>query len=303
VASESWTRKFWERIAGWVGGKTEDTLPPLPLRRDTFVYTQKAGQDLELDVYRIDTAEETAPWATFLYFHGGGFSEGSRREARYVQFMEKLARLGYVAVAASYHLSMKGKSMSCDQLQSRKITAFRSAAEDVWAATRYLIEHAEELNILPHSIILAGSSAGAEAVVNAVYWPEGEMGLEKRDLPLDFAYAGLLSMAGAILELDWIKSENAIPSLLFHGEDDPLVPYGSHSHHYCRPDQPGYLPLYGAGSIAAQLKQLGCSYHLITGLEGGHGWADKPMFDHVDLIEDFFGAQDGRRVEERWKWR
>jgi hypothetical protein len=40
-----------------------------------------------------------------LYFHGGGFFEGSQTEARYVQFAEKLARFGLVAIPCSRPVS------------------------------------------------------------------------------------------------------------------------------------------------------------------------------------------------------
>jgi hypothetical protein len=64
--------------------------------------------------------------------------------------------------------------------------------------------------------------------------------------------------------------------------------------------------LYGAGAIAQRLKTLNKPYILITGTVGGHGWADKPMFDHLDRIADFMGNEEKlqafRQVEERWKW-
>ncbi|AEE49011.1 alpha/beta hydrolase [Haliscomenobacter hydrossis] len=308
MANPNWIRTTWRRVSTiFVRKKGKSSkADQRPVLKQTFVYGQKEGQTLELDVYQLADASQTKERTAVLYFHGGGFSEGSRMEVRYVQFAQKLARLGLVAIPCAYHLSMRGRSMSCDQQQAVKIAAFRSAAEDVWSATRYVLQHADELGISPSRILLAGSSAGAEAVVNAAYWPEGALGLEKRDLPAGFRYAGILLMAGALLDLNWITAENALPSLMFHGENDPLVPHGQASHHYCTPDQPGYLPLYGAGAIAQRLKALNKPYILISGIVGGHGWADKPMFDHLDRIADFMETPERlqlfRQVEERWKW-
>lgn len=305
MAKPSWIKNTFRQISG-LFRKDRDvaTSTQFALNKQTFTYTEKHGQALELDVYQLPPV--STPRIAVLYFHGGGFSEGSRSEVRYAQFAEKLAQLGLVAIPCAYHLSMRGRSMSCDQQQSIKIAAFRSAAEDVWAATRFVLQNAEAWNIDPTQIILAGSSAGAEAIVNAAYWPAGAMGLEQRQLPEGFRYAGLLIMAGAILDLNWITAENAIPSLMFHGENDPLVPYGAASHHLCHPAEPGYLPLYGAGVIAQQLKMLQKPYVLVSGTQGGHGWADKPMFEHLDYIADFMGSpeklQTFRQVEERWKW-
>lgn len=305
MAKPNWIKHTFRQISGFFRkNRSKATSPQFALNKQTFTYTEKYGQALELDVYQLPFI--STPRIAVLYFHGGGFSEGSRSEVRYTQFAKKLAQLGLVAIPCAYHLSMRGRSMSCDQQKSIKIAAFRSAAEDVWAATRFVLQNAEVWNIDPTQIILAGSSAGAEAIVNAAYWPAGAMGLEQRHLPEGFRYAGLLIMAGAILDLNWITAENAVPSLMFHGENDPLVPYGAASHHLCHPAEPGYLPLYGAGVIAQQLKMLQKPYVLVSGTEGGHGWADKPMFEHLDYIADFMGSpeklQTFRQVEERWKW-
>ena len=308
MAKPSWINHTFRRISRFFGakGQSGSSTAKAVLKKATHVYAEKNGQPLALDVYQLEEEMLKPGRTAVLYFHGGGFSEGSRSEIRYVQFAEKLARLGLIAIPCSYHLSMRGRSMSCDQQQSVKIAAFRSAAEDVWSATRFVLQNAEAWGIHPERIILAGSSAGAEAVVNAAYWKEGELGVEQRGLPPDFRYAGLLSMAGALLDITWITAENALPSLLFHGETDPLVPYGAASHHLCKPDQPGYLPLFGAGVIAQHLNALNKPYILVSGTEGGHGWADKPMFEHLDTIADFMGSAENlntfRQIEERWKW-
>lgn len=306
--NSTWFNSSWQRVSKVFSRKNNPgTLAPeQALQLASYTFAEKDQQTLKLDVYQLANNVNLKGRAAVLYFHGGGFSEGSRNEARYVQFAEKLARLGLVAIPCGYRLTMRGRSMSCDQAQSIKIVAFRSAAEDVWSATQYVLEHADELGISPSRIILAGSSAGAEAVINAAYWKEGDLGLVKRDLPPMFRYAGVLLMAGAILDINWITSENALPTMMFHGENDPLVPYAAASHHHCTPDQPGYLPLYGAGAIAQRLKVLNKPYILITGTVGGHGWADKPMFDHLDRIADFMENEEKlqafRQVEERWRW-
>ena len=306
--NSNWFNSSWQRLLKVFSRKNNSGTfaPAQALQLASYTFAEKDHQTLKLDVYQLANEVNLKGRAAVLYFHGGGFSEGSRNEARYVQFAEKLARLGLVAIPCAYRLTMRGRSMSCDQAQSVKIAAFRSAAEDVWSATQYVLEHADELGISPSRIILAGSSAGAEAVINAAYWKEGDLGLVKRDLPPMFRYAGVLLMAGAILDINWITSENALPTMMFHGENDPLVPYAGASHHHCTPDQPGYLPLYGAGAIAKRLKTLNKPYILITGTVGGHGWADKPMFDHLDRIADFMENEEKlqafRQVEERWRW-
>ncbi len=272
--------------------------PTRPERRTGLHYAEKSGHQLAMDVYIPSHVSRSLP--LLLFVHGGGFSEGRRDDPRYVQFAEAMATKGYPVASISYRLTMQGRSFGCDQLAENKIAAFRAASEDIWDATCYILENARSLGLeAPPRIVLCGSSAGAEAVLHAAYWPEAP-------LPSGFRYSGIIGMAAAILDLGWISLENALPSLLFHGIDDPLVPIGSDSHHYCPHGSPGYLMLHGSASIARHLKDLGKPYLFLKGREGGHGWADKPMFDHQDVILDFLDGwicspgSGQREVELGW---
>lgn len=113
--------------------------------------------------------------------------------------------------------------------------------------------------------------------LHAAYWKAAYKDENGTILNPDFKYAGVVSMAGAITNLDWITRETAIPTFLFHGTCDNLVPYGSAPHHYCTAENPGYLVLHGAYSIAEKLRTLGKPYLLVTGCNGRHEWNDKPL--------------------------
>jgi acetyl esterase/lipase len=252
---------------------------PAPDTRKGLEYVKKEGVSLAMDIYLPPVIRGSRP--LLLFVHGGGFSEGRRDDPRYVQFAGSMAGAGYPVASVSYRLTMKGRSFGCDQPAANKRATFRAAAEDIWDATIYLLENGSSLGLdLSAGIVLCGSSAGAEAVMHAAYWPDAA-------LPAGFRYAGCIGMAAAIIDLEWITRENALPSLMFHGIDDPLVPFGSDSHHYCAPHLPGYLLLHGSKSIARHLSALDKPYFLVEGREGGHGWADKPMFDHLDIIHRF----------------
>ena len=268
----TWT--WLRRALGILRNRSAETDKRLGLE-----YAEKSGHSLGMDIYF--PREPLGHLPLLLFVHGGGFSEGRRDDPRYVQFAEAMARKGYPVAAISYRLTMKGRSFGCDQSAENKIAAFRAASEDIWDATRFLLDKSQELGIgPPPRIVLCGSSAGAEAVLHAAYWPEAP-------LPDGFRFSGVIGMAAALLDLGWISPENALPTLLFHGVDDPLVPFGSDSHHYCPPDAPGHLILHGSASIARHLKELNKPYILVKGTEGGHGWADKPMFDHQDILFTF----------------
>jgi hypothetical protein len=101
------------------------------------------------------------------------------------------------------------------------------------------------------------------------------------------SYAGVISMAGAIPDTVKIYKESAIPSLLFHGTCDNLVPYGTAPHRYCSKDQPGYLTLFGSRPIAEKLGKLNIPCWLHTTCGGGHELAGTPMSGYFDVITKF----------------
>jgi len=248
---------------------------------ETYTYANKEGQNLDLDVYipGIDTASQRV---VYLFVHGGGFSGGSRNGVGIQKFCKKIAQRGYVAVSISYRLTRKGKTsrFGCDCPANEKMKTFQAAVEDIHDATSFLIENREKFGIDPDEIILSGSSAGAEAVLNAAYEPwriEGK----------PVIYAGVISFAGAIPDTGVITKETAIPTFLFHGTCDNLVPYATAPHHYCDKQTVGYLMLSGSYSIAEKLYQLDKSYWLHTTCGAGHGIAGSPITDYFSEIIDF----------------
>lgn len=250
----------------------------------TFTYVTKNGENLNVDVY-LPWLDDEYERPMILYVHGGGFSGGRRDDPGSVQFCRNLASHGYVASSLSYRLTRKDQptQFGCECPAIDKLNTFQAAVEDVQDATFFLIENRESLGIDPQKIILAGSSAGAEAILNAGYSPPNCYGLDSGPV----AYAGMISMAGAIPDLEKVYDESAIPTLFFHGTCDNLVPYGTASHHYCDPTKPGHLILYGAYPIAQKLDQIGIPYWLHTTCGGRHELAGTPMTEYFDIILEF----------------
>lgn len=250
----------------------------------TFTYVTKNGENLNVDVY-LPWLDDENERPMILYVHGGGFSGGRRDDPGSVQFCKNLASHGYVAASMSYRLTRidQPTQFGCECPAIDKLNTFQAAVEDVQDATFFLIENRESLGIDPQKIILAGSSAGAEAILNAGYSPPNCYGLDSGPV----AYAGMISMAGAIPDLEKVYDESAIPTLFFHGTCDNLVPYGTASHHYCDPTKPGHLILYGAYPIAKKLDQIGIPYWLHTTCGGRHELAGTPMTEYFDIILEF----------------
>jgi acetyl esterase/lipase len=251
---------------------------------ETHTYISKDGQNLDMDIYYPAQDFETER-PLILYVHGGGFQGGERNSEGNVKFCTRFASLGYVAASISYRLTRKGteSGFGCQCPANEKLNTFYAAVEDLQDATFYLIENRMELGIDPQKIILAGSSAGAETVLNAAYEPPYCYGLDSG--PVD--YAGVISMAGAIPDTSKIYDESAVPSLLFHGTDDNLVPYATAPHHYCDEDQPGYLILHGSYTIAQKLEQLEVPYWLHTTCGAAHEIANTPKTKYFDVMVEF----------------
>lgn len=254
------------------------------INMETYTYATKNGESLKLDIY-LPAGDSDFERATLIYMHGGGFSTGTRDSDKIKDFCQEMAGYGYVVASISYRLTRKDKpgAFGCNCPAIEKINTFNAAVEDVQDAAFFLIENREQFGINPQKIILAGSSAGAEAVLNTAYLPPMCYGLDSGPV----SYAGVISMAGAIPDTVVIYDESAIPSMLFHGTDDNLVPYATASHHYCDPNAPGYLILHGSYTIAQKLEELNTPYWLHTTCGGAHELSDKPMIDFFDEIIEF----------------
>ncbi|NVJ89799.1 MAG: alpha/beta hydrolase [Flavobacteriaceae bacterium] len=248
----------------------------------TFTYKKTSNKtSLDLDFYSSKYFRGKQP--LIIYVHGGGFSSGKRNDAFIKKFTRNMAKKGIAVASISYRLTMKKYGFSCNTATYLKINAFNSASEDISLATKFLIEKSDELNIDTSNIILMGSSAGAEAVLNLTYVYNNTI------LP-NFKYAGVIAMAGAITTVEKITENSAIPTMLFHGVKDKLVPYNIAPHHYCKETSDGYLMLYGAKAIAEKLKELNKSFYLYTVTDGNHSWNAKPMILCVNEILDFINT-------------
>jgi len=251
---------------------------------ETLTYSTKDGENLDLDIYLPQyDPEEKRP--TLIYVHGGGFSGGEKDEQGIQEFCNNMAGYGYVVTSISYRLTRKGQTtgFGCNCPTNDKLNTFYAAVEDVQDATFFLIENREQFGIDPQKIILAGSSAGAETVLNTAYQPPYCYGLDSGPV----SFAGVIGMAGAIPDTSALYDESAIPSLLFHGTDDFLVPYGTAPHHYCEIETPGYLILHGSKTIADKLSFLEVPHWLHTTCGGGHEIANTPMTNYFDEIVEF----------------
>lgn len=256
----------------------------------SYTYFENDSISLKLDLFiPVSKIEQKTP--LLIYVHGGGFKNGDRANGH--DLAKHLVLHNIACASISYTPHMKDQSFSCDGELSEKIKAIQIAASQLWHATDYLIEKSNDINIDSSQIFLGGSSAGAETVLHAAYWNREEMQLYSNKLFPEFKYAGIVSGAGAIMDLNLITQENKIPLMAFHGNADPLVPYGTAAHHFCSPNSSGWLMLFGSHSITQHLNNIDGTYELITFNGGGHSFSgyyidqnQQPIVEFINKVLD-----------------
>ncbi|MCF8226384.1 MAG: alpha/beta hydrolase [Bacteroidales bacterium] len=240
----------------------------------TVTYLKNDSASLELDFFRPGDSAVRSPLVIFV--HGGGFSNGERSHGH--PFCQILSDSGVSAASITYTLYMKGKNFSCEGMQSEKIKAIQLAAYQSRIATQWFISHYDSFNIDTNRIFLAGSSAGAEAVLQAAYWDTSAANFFPDTLSGTFRYAGVISGAGAILDLNMINKSTVMPTLCYHGTCDPLVPYHMAPHHYCDPTASGYMMFFGSLAIHEKITALNGNSQLMSYCGDGHKHAGTPFY-------------------------
>ncbi|MGC1630893.1 MAG: alpha/beta hydrolase [Gelidibacter sp.] len=253
----------------------------------TYTYAIKGMDTLQMDVYAPKKIKKTDSLPVMLWMHGGGFVGGNRNYPSEVKLAQLAAEKGYLGVSISYRLTRKGQltGFGCDAPKAEKLATFKNAAIDFMDAAKFIYDNKALLGADINKIIAGGSSAGAEGMLNAVYMREYFIEDLKKYEQVKFA--GVFSLAGAMVNADYVTPANAVPSVFFHGTADNLVPFASASHHKCKPEKKGYLILDGSSVIVDKLLALEMPYYFHKVIGGKHELSSIP-FDHLDEVFNFF---------------
>lgn len=195
----------------------------------TYMFAQKDGCELFMDIYEPDNRFREINGVEkpcILFMFGGGFTSGKRDEEFNKPWFKKLAENGYKVISIDYRLGLKGVKNVGFFKYNLIDNAIHIAVDDLYTATNFIIDNAEELGVNPNNIVLCGSSAGAISVLQAEY----ELANEREYascLPKGFNYAGIISFSGAIFSRNGaLKYKNEpCPTLLLHGTKDKIVEY------------------------------------------------------------------------------
>ena len=265
----------------------------------TYMYAQRDTCDLFMDVYDPASGSETSiegvEKPTVIFMFGGGFISGTRDDQSYHSWFKKMTDNGYRVISIDYRLGLKGANKVGVAQVNVLDKAIHMAVEDLFSATTFIIENADQFGVSPDNLVISGSSAGAISVMQAEYEIANRTEWASV-LPQGFDYAGVMSFAGAILsregKVDY--KHTPCPTLMLHGTSDALVPY----------EQIKVLNLgfFGAGKLVERFKKFGLNYNMYHFTGYGHEIAGS-MYATFDLQDKFLinnVMQKQMRIIEAW---
>ena len=247
---------------------------------ERIIYSVKEKDTLWFDRY---LPQENYNNSTIVFVHGGAFTGGHPDNQK--PLAVGMSKLGYQVIVLKYRLYLKGKSFGCETNTTEKLKAIHTAIEDIHDATAFLINSQEGLKIDTSKIFLAGSSAGAEAVLNMVFDPFTNRKVSAGSHP----YKSVLSFAGAVLDLSTLDRNNKIPLFLMHGTNDQLVPYAIAPHRYCKASDEGWMMMFGAESIFKAYQNSNAPAVLYAYKGKGHEVSNY-MFREFEKMDEFIKA-------------
>lgn len=252
--------------------------------KQTMLYAVKGVDSLYLDHYTMSAdGDDARPCLLFVF--GGGFIAGNRDAQQYLPFFDYMVNQGYDVVSIDYRLGLKEvierNNLSPEVLMTGMAGTVRMAVEDLYDATTFVTDQADEWGIDSSQIVLCGSSAGAITVLQGEYGLCNASGLADQHLPAEFRYAGVISFAGAIFSFtqDLAWQLHPAPMMLFHGDADGNVPYDV--------VREGDVGFFGSKYIAGQLNAMNTPYYFYSFEGASHVIATSPMDQERDAIDAF----------------
>lgn len=265
----------------------------------TYMFVKRDTCDLFLDVYNPIKGSKTTfngkSKPTIVFMFGGGFIRGTRNDEGYNKWFKQLTQNGYRVISIDYRLGLKGSDKVGIAQVNVLDKAIHMAVEDLFSATSFIVENADQLGVDPDNIVISGSSAGAITAMQAEYEVCNKTAWTQT-LPEGFRYAGVMSFAGAILSR---KGEvkyalTPAPTLMLHGTSDGLVNYKQIKFFN--------LGFFGGGKLVKRFEKFGYNYNMYHFIGYGHEIANS-MSTTFDLQIKFLETnviEGKKRIVEAW---
>ena len=271
-----------------------DSCSPYAVKRtsaivyDTGTITQPATAefDLLLDLFvpDVDFSGESVP--SMVIIHGGGFQGGTRDKDELVDYAERFAAQGYLAISIDYRVAPQIPELNpqfaslYNQLVTTEVETealqglgMFSAMEDTLKALDWLDDYAQEQGFEISALGLLGSSAGAITSLNVGY------GLNNYGFAVPEFKVVVNHWGNLLIDLESSKpsitaDEAALISL--HGTEDPTVLYS------------------GSVEIHARADEVGLTNELMTSEGAGHGFDANRLWDSESF--EGSGYTKGERI-------
>jgi len=239
---------------------------------------------MKMDFFYPDSTKDKLSKKPFIMFmFPGGYSVGNRKKMHNMCIL--FAQKGYVTASIDYRVGWNtGVSGDCiGNIELFKDAVYK-ATQDARAALRFTVAHAAEYGIDTAWIFLGGASAGGANALITAFCTQQELNekLEKQemkfgavdkstnDLKTKYTIKGVINMWGGLFSDMHITPEDNIPTVMFHGEKDEIVPFNVSRFNNC------YFPVaypivHGSKSLARKFREYGFCYELNTDPVANHG--------------------------------
>jgi poly(3-hydroxybutyrate) depolymerase len=236
------------------------------------IKSNNASQNLLLDIY-FPKGDTQTNRPLFIIAHGGNFLGGSKTGTDVKPMAQDFARMGYVTSSIEYRVGMTNFPVPGPDSTDAAEAVMR-AVHDSRAAVRFFKDsyaNGNPYGIDTNQIFFCGVSAGGFMALHLAYMddmaefpsyidtvgrPGLTGGLQGNSNSLDYSsdVTAIINICGAIADTNYIQAGDT-PMMLFHGDQDQTVPYGS--------DQITLVGLYpllqvdGSSSIAERANEKG----------------------------------------------
>lgn len=241
-----------------------------------LIYSTIGTRKLLLDIYNPQTPAPLAGYPLIISIHGGAWAYADRHNDL---VLRKLTNHGYALASIDYRVSSEAK--------------YPAQIDDTRRAVQWLMEHAASLHLDTNRMVATGISAGGHLAlllglsqppgnhiikaVCALYGPTDLIAILPPEMQNQSTNAVAELLGGPVSEKlllakeaspIYYASKESIPTILFHGEKDKLVPVAQ------------------SITLNAALKAAGAQSTLVTYKDKGHAFAlsDTALIE----VESFF---------------
>ena len=249
-----------------------------------ITYITANNYEAKLDLYQA--RGQSTPQATVIYFHGGGWTGGSK-EASILTLLPYF-EMGWNVINVEYRLA--------------RVSLAPAAVEDCLCALRWVIHNAKEYNIDTSRLVVTGNSAGGHLALTTGMIP-ASAGLDRRcPGPEELKVAAIVNWYGITDVADLLEGSNTrVYAVTWLGslENRKEIAARVSPLTYVRPGLPPILSIQGDADptvpynhsvrLHAALEKAGIPNKLVTVPGGLHGNFKPEEYPRLyGEIRDFF---------------